>query len=240
MSGFGALARRWGSLGAAAIASAGAVTSCNDGAGDGPGHDVGARSNDTAPRDDAGGAPRLTEARAPSDHAAAYEGDLPPEDGGFVDVRGGWGWSDRCWSSLEAGRLAAARARCSAGLGIAPAGSGPDGRGARPSLLYNLGLVEERSGNLIAARRRIAESLALRPHDEVEAALRRVGGVSCDPCGSQEDFDAAHRRGAVCCPVIGCERDADCPHPRVCCRIPGGQLCGDEPRCSPEQRVEPR
>lgn len=190
--------------------------------------------------------------------------ELAPGDRGFVDTRDGWGWSDRCWASLGEGRLGHARAQCEQGLTVAPDPGPPDG--ARPSLLYNLGLVAERSGDLIEARRRFERSLALRTNDEVVEALRRVGGVwppaagaadpspaptvgpshggtpgaatTCTPCATQEDFDAAMRGGSRCCPVIACQRDAECPVGRVCCRIPDGQLCGDAARCTDRNRVD--
>jgi hypothetical protein len=59
----------------------------------------------------------------------------------------------------------------------------------------------------------------------------------CMPCSTQEDFDRVQRAGSSCCPVRACESDADCQDNRVCCRIPGGQLCGDEARCTGPNRV---
>jgi len=166
--------------------------------------------------------------------------ELAPEDVGFLDARGGWGWSDRCWKSLEQGRLGHAKAQCNEGLKVAPDRGGPDS--AKPSLLYNLGLIEERSGDLIAARRLMEQSVTLRPNDEVSAALRRVGGTSlpaCEACKTQEDFDAAMKRGASCCPASICNLDSDCQGGRVCCKVPGGTLCGDASRCKGENRVNP-
>jgi len=98
---------------------------------------------------------------------------LPEHDRTFSDTRSGWGWSDRCWRSLGKNQLAGAKAECLEGLRIAPQGA----IGARPSLLYNLGLLEERSGNGAGAQELYAQSLALRPNAEVDAALSRVGGV---------------------------------------------------------------
>ncbi len=44
---------------------------------------------------------------------------LAPDDDGFVDTRGGWGWGDRCWNHLKAGKLGWAKAECRKGMGIA-------------------------------------------------------------------------------------------------------------------------
>lgn len=61
--------------------------------------------------------------------------------------------------------------------------------------------------------------------------------AACVPCSTQEDFDRALRGGNKCCPVTACRADADCTAGRVCCRIPGGQLCADTGRCKPVNRV---
>lgn len=67
----------------------------------------------------------------------------------------------------------------------------------------------------------------------------------CTPCESQEDFDAAMKAGSKCCPVMTCTSNVDCyprrgdPPGRVCCKIPGGQLCADPGRCKGANRVEP-
>jgi ribosomal protein L37AE/L43A len=60
---------------------------------------------------------------------------------------------------------------------------------------------------------------------------------SCTPCSTQEDFDRVQKAGSLCCPVRACESDVDCQAGRVCCKIPGGQLCGDETRCKGPNRV---
>lgn len=59
----------------------------------------------------------------------------------------------------------------------------------------------------------------------------------CLPCSSQEDFDRVMKMGSKCCPVIMCRGDAECTGGRVCCKIPGGQLCGDASRCPASERV---
>lgn len=103
--------------------------------------------------------------------------ELTADDKTFVDKRNGWGWSDRCWSSLGKNKLGNAIAECEEGLKIAP----PNGD-AKPALLYNRGLIEERLGHQAAARSYFEKSLDLRPANdpgrkEVEQALKRVGGV---------------------------------------------------------------
>jgi hypothetical protein len=125
-----------------------------------PAFDRGA--SDTAPR--LGVATASPAARgaavAPAQGATAS---LAPQDVDFRDARGGWGWGDRCFLHIKAGRLANARAACDRGLAEA---SDANVRGA---LLYNLGLIEERSGNPDAARARYEESLRARPGNAVVA-----------------------------------------------------------------------
>lgn len=104
---------------------------------------------------------------------------LPEADRAYVDKRDGWGWSDKCWKSLEQGLLGYAMAQCTRGLEVAPERAGA--KGARPSLLYNLGLIAERAGRKAEAARHLEASLALREHPEVRAALTRVRGGSARP-----------------------------------------------------------
>ncbi len=115
---------------------------------------------------------------------SASNPELAPDDAGFTDTKNGWGWSDRCWKSLQAGLLGYAKAQCQRGLDVAP-NPGPP-KGARPSLLYNMGLIEERGGNKALAKSLFEQSLALRPHPDVEAALRRVGGEPPKPQTREE------------------------------------------------------
>lgn len=61
---------------------------------------------------------------------------------------------------------------------------------------------------------------------------------ACMPCSSQEDFDLALKKGSKCCPTTACHGDADCTGGRVCCKIPGGQLCADSGRCAKSDRVQ--
>ena len=60
----------------------------------------------------------------------------------------------------------------------------------------------------------------------------------CVRCQTQEDFDAAQKKGSSCCPVSACSNDQDCGGGRVCCRIPGGTLCGNASRCAAADRVK--
>lgn len=100
----------------------------------------------------------------PTAGAAPVENETPdprlhPEDRGFVDDRGGRGWSDRCFYHLMAERYPAARVACEQGLEIATDSE------VRSSLLYNLGRVAQGEGNADEARRRYLESLELRPEN---------------------------------------------------------------------------
>jgi hypothetical protein len=106
---------------------------------------------------------------AENDGSAPTHPVLAPDDDGFIDKRGGWGWGDRCWIHIKAGKWGWARAECDRGMAMNPASPQP-----RASLLYNLGLIEKGSGNVDAARRYFQQSLALREHPEVRAALNSL------------------------------------------------------------------
>lgn len=95
--------------------------------------------------------------------------DLPARDVGLVDTRGGWEWSGRCFRNIQAGNLRWARSECVMGVNL-PADS------PRPmsSLLYNLGLIEEREGATESAADFYQRSLALYEHPDVRAALARL------------------------------------------------------------------
>src|SRR5262245_799352 len=83
--------------------------------------------------------------------------ELAPEDVGFVDDRAGFNWGDRCFKHFRAGALNYARAACQKGL---EAGPEPKVRGA---ILYNMGLVDEATGDKKAACEWIRQSIAVRP-----------------------------------------------------------------------------
>lgn len=77
---------------------------------------------------------------------------------------------------------------------------------------------------------------------ELRAACKKPDATpetsDCTQCSSQEDFDAAMKKGSKCCPVMACTSDATCSGGRVCCKIPGGQLCADASRCTGSNRVQ--
>ncbi len=94
---------------------------------------------------------------------------LPVEDRGFVDTRGGWGWGDKCWLNIKAGKWGWAKAECDQGMKLNPASPQP-----RASLLYNEGLIAKAAGDIEGARRNFNDSLALRKHPQVRAALESL------------------------------------------------------------------
>jgi hypothetical protein len=108
-------------------------------------------------------APRVDEGTDPARPS------LPPEDAGFVDTRGGWGWGDKCWIHIKAGKWGWAKAECDQGMAMSPASPQP-----RASLLYNEGLIAKAAGRVGDARRNFVDSLALREHPEVRAALNSL------------------------------------------------------------------
>jgi hypothetical protein len=103
---------------------------------------------------------------------------LSPDDATFTDSRSGWGWSDRCYKELQAGKLGWAGAACDHGLTLHDL----DTR-AVAALQYNKGLVAEQAGEKEAAQAAFLSSLAARSTDdpgrgEVAAALARVAGAA--------------------------------------------------------------
>lgn len=157
----------------------------------------------------------------PSDRATEVQppvSGIPAQDRGFVDQRQGWGWSDRCWKNLHAGNLATAKTECTKGLEIAPATGGP-----RPSLLYNLGLIAEKAGDMPGARKYFEQSLALRPHAEVRAALIRVGGSP--PANAQNNsVKRSIPCGNVKCDNVCCATSGECAvDPSRCGRATNGE-----------------
>ncbi len=88
-----------------------------------------------------------------------------------MDTRGGWGWGDKCWINLKAGKWGWAKAECDQGMATNPASPQP-----RASLLYNEGLVAKAAGRIDEARQDFISSLALRENAEVRAALSTLTG----------------------------------------------------------------
>lgn len=83
---------------------------------------------------------------------------VAPEDARFVDEQKGVGWGTRCYLHFRAGALPFARAACQKGLETAPE---PATKGM---ILFNYALVEEATGDPVAACQRLGLSLALRPN----------------------------------------------------------------------------
>ena len=106
---------------------------------------------------------------------------MPDSDTGFMDPRGGWGWGDKCWTSLRAGKWGWAKAECDRGMAMNPASPQP-----RASLLYNEGLVAKSAGKIDEARQDFASSLALRENAEVRAALNALTGGRGSPMNPGE------------------------------------------------------
>lgn len=120
--------------------------------------------------------PPVASASSPASSAAASASpdaeatELAPQDKDFVDKRGGWEWGNRCYVQLKAGHLGWAKAACNKAMAMDPASPNP-----RASILYNQGMIEERLGNTVAARKLYEQSLAVRPNAEVQAALKKLG-----------------------------------------------------------------
>lgn len=113
----------------------------------------------------------IVDKRASSVPAATASGraHISSRSGDVVDARHGWEWSDRCWKSIQLGALAKARNECNKGISL-PA----DSPNPMASLLYNLGLINEREGDAAAAADSFRRSLLLRENREVRSALERV------------------------------------------------------------------
>jgi hypothetical protein len=94
--------------------------------------------------------------------------ELAPEDTTFVDERHGFGWGDRCFKHYKAGALAYARAACDKALE-----SNPDAA-TRGAVLYNYALVEEASGDPVAACDKLARSQVVRDNAAVKKKLEAL------------------------------------------------------------------
>ena len=97
--------------------------------------------------------------------------ELAPEDEDFVDDKAGVGWGNRCYTHFKNGLLPYARAACQKALESDPT---PKTKGA---LLYNVGLVEEASGDVKAACQAFRDSLAFRPG--VGAVSQKFDELGC-------------------------------------------------------------
>jgi tetratricopeptide (TPR) repeat protein len=137
---------------------------------------------------------------------------LAPSDADFTDTRGGWGWGDRCWINLKKKKYGWAKAECDKAMAMNPKAPSP-----RASILYNLGLIEQGSGNLDAARTYYQQSLALREHPEVRAALESVAGSPNSQPGDDLGESVVLGPKGVCDLIYGgtdcvmfCETDGFC------------------------------
>ena len=93
--------------------------------------------------------------------------ELAPADQNFVDSTRGRKWGDRCYLHIKAQRYEWAVAACQKGLAADPE------KWTHGALLYNLGLIGERTGNLEAARHYYSESLRVRPTGRSADIVRR-------------------------------------------------------------------
>jgi hypothetical protein len=82
-------------------------------------------------------------------------------------MRGGWGWSDRCFVHIRAKNWGWAKAECDEGMKLAdPATPQP-----RAALLFNEGLIAKAAGDIEGARRDLAASVSLSDNADVRATL---------------------------------------------------------------------
>jgi hypothetical protein len=95
--------------------------------------------------------------------------ELAVEDQSFVDEKNGFGWGDRCFRHYKAGALPYARAACDKALE-----SNPDAN-TRGAILYNYALVEEASGDPVAACDKLARSLVVRDNPAVKKKIEALG-----------------------------------------------------------------
>lgn len=194
-----------------------------------------------------------SEPHASNDGSDARRPFLSPSDADFVDTRGGWGWSDRCWNNIKIRKYGWAKAECDRALAMNPASPSP-----RASILYNLGLIEQGSGNVAGARVHFEASLALREHPEVRAALEALPGAAPSSAPPKQIACGGATCSEVCCATFDkpycatdasrCERAAngegifyecdgpeDCGAGRVCCWIvldrTSSSSCVERPKC---------
>jgi len=102
----------------------------------------------------------------PNDGTDPHRPVLPADEEGFVDSRGGWNWSNKCYIHIQSGKWGWAKAECDKGIAMAPAD-----HETHAMLLYNEGLVAQAAGDVAEARRDFLQSLTLRENATVRAAL---------------------------------------------------------------------
>ncbi len=94
--------------------------------------------------------------------------DLAPEDVAGADQRKAADWGNRCFLHIQAGAVRHARAACERGLAAESSAS------IRGAILYNMGLVEEKDGNLQAACSAFRRSIEARPNSVVSGKYREL------------------------------------------------------------------
>ena len=93
--------------------------------------------------------------------------ELAAADQTFVDTTRGRKWGDRCYLHIKAQRYEWAVAACQRGLSSNP------NQWTHGALLYNLGLIGEKTGNIEAAKHYYSESLRVRPSGRSADVVRR-------------------------------------------------------------------
>jgi hypothetical protein len=103
--------------------------------------------------------------------------ELAPDDKNFTDDKAGVGWGTRCFSHYKAGSLHYARAACEKGLQASPSDD------TRAAILFNYALVEEKSGDPLAACEKLSQSLALREGRADKAVIKvlrdKIDALKC-------------------------------------------------------------
>lgn len=103
--------------------------------------------------------------------------ELASEDKTFVDDKAGVGWGTRCFSHYKAGSMHYARAACQKGLEMNPSDD------TRAAIFFNYALVEEKSGDPIAACEKLSQALALREAKGDKAVIKvlrdKIDALKC-------------------------------------------------------------
>lgn len=110
--------------------------------------------------------------------------ELAPDDQKFIDDKAGVGWGTRCFSHYKAGSFHFARAACQKGLDLNPTND------TRAAILYNFALVEEKSGDPIAACEKLSQALSLREGRADKAVLKvlrdKIDALKCSEITSKK------------------------------------------------------
>ena len=147
---------------------------------------------------------------------------LPASDDGFVDTRGGGGWSDRCFTNIKAKNWGWAKAECDKAMTMNPAPPQP-----LASLFYNEGLIANQSGAVQDARHDFVASLVLRENPAVRASLNSLPPGAAPspnaPCSEVIGAAAAQRLVEQCRQVTPASPPQDC-NPHASCDRPIGHI----------------